>query len=309
MNINYSFIIPHHNTPQLLQRLINSIPQREDIEIIVVDDNSDENKKAMVMRPDVSVFFIDKEHTKGAGHARNEGLKHIHGKWTLFADADDFYKEGFLNVLDDYVESDVDLVFYNIESVDSDTLKPGTKNRASLHQKLIAQYDGSKYSSDVLLYQGFSPWRRMIKTDLIHSNGLFFEEIPQSNDSFFSLQVSYLAKSWAVDQRTVYVLTYNDGSITYSKTTKAKFVSVLNVLAKRSFFYRKIGYPEWNFMCVRGFLDNSRWKYLAKLFKRNRHIGLCAALYYFPNIISINRRSSEYYNYIITLVSRKKKEN
>lgn len=37
---NYSFIIPHHNSPDLLNRYLKSIPQREDIEIIVVDDNS-----------------------------------------------------------------------------------------------------------------------------------------------------------------------------------------------------------------------------------------------------------------------------
>ena len=56
-SILYSFVIPHHNTPDLLQRLIDSIPQREDIEIIVVDDNSDEGKKANVKRPDVKTIY------------------------------------------------------------------------------------------------------------------------------------------------------------------------------------------------------------------------------------------------------------
>ena len=55
--IYYSFIIPHHNTPDLLKRLIDSIPQREDIEVIVVDDNSDEDKKANISRPDVKMIF------------------------------------------------------------------------------------------------------------------------------------------------------------------------------------------------------------------------------------------------------------
>ncbi len=38
--IVYSIIIPHKNIPLLLQRCLDSIPQREDIQIIVVDDNS-----------------------------------------------------------------------------------------------------------------------------------------------------------------------------------------------------------------------------------------------------------------------------
>ena len=39
-NMNYSIIIPHKNTPELLRRCIKSIPQRDDLEIIIVDDNS-----------------------------------------------------------------------------------------------------------------------------------------------------------------------------------------------------------------------------------------------------------------------------
>ena len=80
----YSFIIPHHNTPELLQRLVDSIPQREDIEIIVVDDNSDDDKKANVIRSDVQIIFINKEHTKGAGKARNIGMDVAIGKWLLY---------------------------------------------------------------------------------------------------------------------------------------------------------------------------------------------------------------------------------
>ena len=38
--MNYTIIIPHKNIPNLLERLLNSIPCRDDLEIIVVDDNS-----------------------------------------------------------------------------------------------------------------------------------------------------------------------------------------------------------------------------------------------------------------------------
>ena len=40
--INYSIIIPHKNTPNLLQQCLDSIPYRDDIQIIVVDDNSED---------------------------------------------------------------------------------------------------------------------------------------------------------------------------------------------------------------------------------------------------------------------------
>jgi glycosyltransferase involved in cell wall biosynthesis len=43
MEINYTIIIPHKNIPHLLQRCLDSIPRRNDLQIIVVDDNSDED--------------------------------------------------------------------------------------------------------------------------------------------------------------------------------------------------------------------------------------------------------------------------
>ena len=38
-----SIIIPHYNIPDLLEKLMSSIPKRDDIQIIVVDDHSDQN--------------------------------------------------------------------------------------------------------------------------------------------------------------------------------------------------------------------------------------------------------------------------
>ena len=38
--MNFTIIIPHKNIPHLLERLIKSIPVRDDLEIIVVDDHS-----------------------------------------------------------------------------------------------------------------------------------------------------------------------------------------------------------------------------------------------------------------------------
>ena len=38
---DYSIIIPSKNLPDLLQRALDSIPRRDDIQVIVVDDASD----------------------------------------------------------------------------------------------------------------------------------------------------------------------------------------------------------------------------------------------------------------------------
>ena len=37
---HYSIIIPHKNTPRLLERCLYSIPTWDEIQIIIIDDNS-----------------------------------------------------------------------------------------------------------------------------------------------------------------------------------------------------------------------------------------------------------------------------
>lgn len=292
--ICYSFIIPHHNTPDLLQRLIDSIPQREDIEIIVVDDNSDVDKKACISRSDVKTIFIDKDHTRGAGHARNIGMDAATGKWLLFADSDDFYKPNFINVLDEYKDDDIEMLFWNVESVDSDTLLPGKINRSSYHQKMIKNYDGSKESNNNLLFLGFGPWRKMLLTSYVKKYGFRFEEIPKDNDHLFSLETGYFAKNWKVDHRVLYTLTYCEGSITYGRMTKDKYIAHFLTLRRRAKLYSYMGHPEWNKKCVRGRYFQSGLYYCYKMIKKKPKEGLRALFYYLTNVILIERKSNYY---------------
>ena len=72
----YSIIIPHWNQPYLLNECLKTIPQRRDIEVIVVDDGSDEvyvnELKALVESySHVKIIF---EAKRTAGYARNQGL-------------------------------------------------------------------------------------------------------------------------------------------------------------------------------------------------------------------------------------------
>lgn len=93
MEIVYSVIIPHKDIPCLLQRCLDSIPPRDDVQIIVVDDNSSPDIVDFAHFPgrdrtDVEILFT--KEGGGAGYARNCGLAGAKGKWLVFADADDF---------------------------------------------------------------------------------------------------------------------------------------------------------------------------------------------------------------------------
>ena len=124
MDKKISIIIPHYNTPDSLLRLIKSIPLREDIEILVVDDNSDipleEIRRILNPFPYVQLFQNDSG-KKGAGASRNIALQRAVGEWILFADADDFFVEGFYDKLIPFLESDFDIVYFPPTSMDETT--------------------------------------------------------------------------------------------------------------------------------------------------------------------------------------------
>lgn len=296
--VTYSFVIPHHNTPKLLNRLINSIPLREDIEIIIVDDNSDENMKAQVNRPDARVIFIDKEQSRGAGRARNVGMNAASGKWLLFADSDDLYNTNFIEVLDEYKNDDIEALFFNIDSVDSESLLPGVKRRASYQDKLIRQYDGSEESSNNMLYFGYGPWRKMLSSSFVKKYGFKFEETSKCNDQLFSLETSYFMKKWKVDNRVVYILTYRVGSLSIGHLSKDKYVAHLKALKRRAEFFKFIGHPEWNLKCVRGFFYQSCLFYCIKMLYSEKREGIKVLMCYLSSIKEIRNSAKFYINEI-----------
>ena len=305
--ITYSFVIPHHNTPDLLQRLIDSVPQRGDVEIIVVDDNSDKNKKANVFRSDVTTIFIDEEHTKGAGHARNVGMDTAKGTWILFADADDFYKPNFMDVLDEYKDDDIEMLFFNVDAVDCETLQPLTEYRSKFHQRQFEEFDGSEESIANFLFWGYGPWRKMMRRDFINKFEIRFEEIPVSNDSFFSLQASYFVKKWKMDKRILYSLSLNRNSLTYSPVTKKKYSTYLYLFPRRREFFKYIGHPEWNLKSMKGYHSQSCFRYIFKLIKKQPFTGFEALYYYLTHFIWIEQSSDLYIKKIENIKRKKEK--
>ncbi len=240
---NYSFIIPHKNSPDLLQRCVDSIPERDDVQVIVVDDNSDEGKKpALKERKNLQVILLDASQSKGAGRARNVGIKQAKGKWLLFADADDYYKKKVLDILDKYLNLDVDVIYFNFEFKDGNT---GKILHSLNFQKYFKEYDGSKKACDQIKFHIKNPWTKMTSHAYIDKYQINFEEVPNGNDILFSMKVGYFTDSIYIEKTPLYVYLRNDNSILTSKETVEAALCRLVHLIKVNYFYSFIGYPEW----------------------------------------------------------------
>ena len=244
--ITYSFIIPHKNCPDLLQRCVNSIPRRDDVQIIVVDDDSDPeivDWNSFKFQDERCIELVLTKGGHSAGAARNEGLKKAVGKWILFADSDDYYVEGFLGVLDNYKDKDLDVLFFCLESIDS-----VTHNHSTAFDNIRFLYDSYFNDSTKLERIKYlnSPVMKMTSRQLIDKYNIAFEDVILGNDLWYSYQVGYYAKKLEVIKDRLYIYCIHPNSTTFHRTV-AKDVIQIETYVKQNAFFDYIGHPEWHY--------------------------------------------------------------
>jgi glycosyltransferase involved in cell wall biosynthesis len=237
----FSIIIPHKNTPDLLQRCINSIPRKDDIQIIIVDDSSDQERVDFkyfpgLYDPYIEIVFTNEK--KGAGYARNVGLKKAIGKWILFADADDYFVENAFNILNNYINYNEEIIFFKSRSCYSDTGNPSNRERDN-NNKIDAFMNKEKKSENNLRYYWNSPWSKMIKRDLLNRENIYFDEVQFFNDVTFSYLTGHFASSINVSSEIIYIITTSRGSLMNVNNKEADKIRYI-VLLRRNNFLREI---------------------------------------------------------------------
>lgn len=214
---NISIIIPHYNSLELLKILISSIPEKEDIEILIIDDCSDKNEYTMVQeycKSNSIVKIFQTPYNNGAGVCRNIGLSNASGKWILFADSDDFFVDNMYRKVSRYFDSTYDVVYFMPTSIFTDTGKIADRHRN--YAKRLESYLNKQTKENELdvRYKFEVPWSKMIRRNLIIDNKINFEEVKASNDLMFSTKVGYYMTKFYVDTEVIYTVTRNSNSLT-----------------------------------------------------------------------------------------------
>lgn len=209
---NYSIIVPHYNIPNLLSRCLSSIPERDDIQVVVVDDMSPgakSYKKSIkeLSRKNVELYIVDKK--LGAGHARNIGIRKSLGKWLIFADSDDFFVENVVSIWDKYLNSDAEIIYFNIKSCYSDdTSRMYIDTKDILFDKYTTNHD------DRIFRLGYTePWGKMIRRSLVLDKQITFQETLAHNDFLFSVKTGMMAIKVEPVNEQVYWYVFRPGSL------------------------------------------------------------------------------------------------
>lgn len=246
--INYSIVIPHYNIPHLLQRALDSIPQREDIEIIVVDDCSDPvvvdfDHFPGLGRPNTTCILQKK---KGyAGVSRNIAISKARGKWILCVDADDFLLPGAFDAIDKYRDSDADVVVFKAESRMSDDLtKVAQRNHATQLCGFIDDCFSGLMDVRTLLFSVWSPWCKLVKRRLLSTHNICFATTPCSEDVIWCAGVAVNEQKAEVSNEYIYCLTEREGSLT-SNVNIHKLEIWCDVLRERNAYLQATGYEQY----------------------------------------------------------------
>ncbi|MEA5412821.1 glycosyltransferase family 2 protein [Synechococcus sp. BA-120 BA3] len=99
--IDVSVILPTYNRAHKLSEALRSVYAQEyggTVEIIVVDDCSQDNTVSFVQQNYPDVHLISLKSNVGHGAARNHGLRVARGRFIAFLDSDDTWRPDYLNV-------------------------------------------------------------------------------------------------------------------------------------------------------------------------------------------------------------------
>lgn len=111
-----SVIIPVYNVERYIRRCLESITEQtyKNIEIIIVDDHSPQNEKAVIesfCRNDFRMKYIRHTRNMGLFQARITGMKYARGEYFAFLDSDDHVSVDYYRLLmNKVIDSQADMV-------------------------------------------------------------------------------------------------------------------------------------------------------------------------------------------------------
>lgn len=119
MNYELSVIIPVYNEEKYISECLESIINQtlgiENIEVIIVNDNSTDNTLDIIKSFDYpSIKIINNNENLGAGKSKNKAIKEVNANYLTFMDADDFVSEDTFEIaLDLMKQNKSDMLIYN----------------------------------------------------------------------------------------------------------------------------------------------------------------------------------------------------
>lgn len=203
-----SAIVPTHNRPGLLNEALASIRRLEgeglQFEILVCDNGQTSETQAVASRHGAKYLRVP---SKGAGAARNEGLRAASGEFIAFLDDDDVWLPGHLRQHIELLDSTptLDAVLAQVVSVDSN-LKP-------ISDPWPKEHPGEGNALIRKMLSGFFPQigSLLVRSSAREGIGLFDNQLTGGQDLDWMLRIARLRRLGFVSVPSVLFRTKPDG--------------------------------------------------------------------------------------------------
>ena len=129
-----TIIVPAYNEQDRIVRALDSVPIRDDIEILIINDGSTDKtlsvaKKYAKEHPERNIRVISYKENKGLGHAKNVGYDNAHGDYINQLDCDDYlYTEVYERVMAELDGTEMVYMDMRIDNGDIWVLREETKH-------------------------------------------------------------------------------------------------------------------------------------------------------------------------------------
>ena len=217
--IKFSFLIPFWNLSlSVVQRMLHSIPKRSDVEILLLDNASDQSSFCFddTLLCDVHFHVITLKESVTAGRCRNILIEKAQGEWIVFADADDrYFTEQLQFVLDSPAIEDYDIVYWGSQTLftEGKILNDSYGYKGSEIQPLT--------DKSFLMQHRYEAWRKMVRRDLLMQNPeIRFDDSSFYEDILYSIKLLNVTNKVGVLPLLVYQYIKNDTSLLNRKLDK-----------------------------------------------------------------------------------------
>lgn len=230
--IKFSIVIPHYNLVESLANLLDSIPDKEDVQTIVVDDGSPQEAVERIKKLEKkysNMHFIYSASNQGAGASRNIGLNYADGDFVIFADTDDYFTSNAYDIWVDLIKSNSDIIYSRVNclqyenNLPSDWLKKRNDNIERLK-------NNENQLNRWLRFCYTEPWGKIFRKRFLEENNIRFEESLVANDYRFSVVSGLKANSIKYIDSIFYNYMIRSGSLSNKQNyNKSKILSRLKV--------------------------------------------------------------------------------
>ena len=171
--MKFSIIVPTYNSEAYIKELMNSLVKqtlnKQDFEVIVVDDCSTDNTLKLVesykKKLNLIVDQLD-QNSGGPGKPRNTAFDLAQGEYVFFVDSDDYiHKDTLLDVSKFVNQNNADVVLVRMEGV----------NGRGVPKSMFQETRDEVTLLDSRIIYTLSP-TKFYRTSLLRNNNIYFPE-------------------------------------------------------------------------------------------------------------------------------------